>query len=593
MQNSDPYLFFSSTLNQCIEESKLLKRKLVQLGLLRLVAFLAALTPFFFFNWPAAINLGWCFLLLIAFFILVSKYTDIRLKKRRSDLKIRLCQAEIAALNNDFSAFGNGSRFINPLHHYSYDMDLFGDRSFFQSLNRTGTLESEAMLAAILTVNSTAEIEEKQKVIQELVSKPEWCLEFRTHLAIQEEKVDQEPITESMQHHKKLLPSLGSVIAIVFSLISVFFLVLVIADIVNWKMLLFPYFAGLIISGLVVKRVQKISQKSSLLANNFRHLAESLKLIESQNWSSKTFVSAIGVSSDNQVKYSAVLLEFSKILAALDQRNNVFFALFANGFFLWDLRHASRAEKWILTNAEKINSVFTLVNMFDAQISFATYAYTHPYFTYPILRKESAELINAVSISHPLLKSEKRVSNNVTLERENFFVITGANMAGKSTFLRTVGVSVIMANCGLPVCASSFVYSPVKLISSMRSSDSLVNDESYFFAELKRLKFIVDQLDAENYLIILDEILKGTNSKDKEAGSKKFLQRLIKTGSSGLIATHDLSLCELSNETSRIKNFYFDAEIVNDELHFDYVFKNGVCQNMNASFLLKKMKIVD
>ncbi|MBK6527168.1 MAG: hypothetical protein IPG07_17450 [Crocinitomicaceae bacterium] len=246
-----------------------------------------------------------------------------------------------------------------------------------------------------------------------------------------------------------------------------------------------------------------------------------------------------------------------------------------------------------MKNAEKIDSIFTLVNSVDAQISFATYAYTHESYSYPLISLDSAILIEAVEISHPLLKTEKRVSNNLIINRENFFVITGANMAGKSTFLRTIGISVMMANCGLPVCAKSFRYAPVKLISSMRSSDSLVNDESYFFAELKRLKFIVDQLDSENYLIILDEILKGTNSKDKEEGSKKFLQRLLRTGSSGLIATHDLSLCDLATGNARIKNFYFDAEIVNDELHFDYIFKNGICQNMNASFLLRKMKIVD
>jgi DNA mismatch repair ATPase MutS len=484
-------------------------------------------------------------------------------------------------------------KFNNPQHPYSYDMDLFGDRSFFQSLNRTGTLESESLLAAILTANSIEDIPEKQKVIQELVLKPEWCLEFRTHLAMQEEKVDQLKITQSMSKHAKLLPSFGSALAIFFSVISFVVLGLVIADMVSWQALLFPFFAGLLITSVFIQKVNKISLKSSSLALNFRHVAESLKLIESEKWISANLTKELLPESSSEKQNSERLIEFSKILSSLDQRNNIFFALFANGFFLWDLRHGTRAEKWILTNAEKIEAIFTLVNSVDAQISFATYAYTHEQYVYPVVKPDAASLIEAVAISHPLLKSEKRVSNNLTIERENFFVITGANMAGKSTFLRTIGISVMMANCGLPVCAKSFSYAPVKLISSMRSSDSLINDESYFFAELKRLKFIVDQLDTENYLIILDEILKGTNSKDKEEGSKKFLQRLLRTGSSGLIATHDLSLCDLSVSQPKIKNFYFDAEIVNDELHFDYIFKNGICQNMNASFLLRKMKIVD
>ena len=149
-----------------------------------------------------------------------------------------------------------------------------------------------------------------------------------------------------------------------------------------------------------------------------------------------------------------------------------------------------------------------------------------------------------------------------------------------------------MANVGLPVCASSSEYNPVKLITSMRTSDSLTDDSSYFFSELTRLKFIVDAIQKESYFIILDEILKGTNSTDKAIGSRKFVEKLVASKATGIIATHDLSLCEIEKELEEVKNYYFDAEIINDELHFDYTFKAGVCKNMNASFLLKKMEIV-
>ena len=169
-------------------------------------------------------------------------------------------------------------------------------------------------------------------------------------------------------------------------------------------------------------------------------------------------------------------------------------------------------------------------------------------------------------------------------------------MAGKSTFLRTVSLSIIMANIGLPVCAKSFDYSPIKLITSMRTSDSLTDDESYFFSELKRLKMIIESVQLTekpgDYFIILDEILKGTNSTDKAIGSRKFVERLVKLGAMGIIATHDLSLCEISKDLSEVKNYYFDAEIIDNELHFDYTFKEGICKNMNASFLLKKMEII-
>jgi DNA mismatch repair ATPase MutS len=150
-----------------------------------------------------------------------------------------------------------------------------------------------------------------------------------------------------------------------------------------------------------------------------------------------------------------------------------------------------------------------------------------------------------------------------------------------------------MANIGLPVCAESSEYSPIKLITSMRTTDSLSDDESYFFSELKRLQYIVTEIKQDSYFIILDEILKGTNSTDKAIGSRKFIEKLVKSNSTGIIATHDLSLCEVAKELPEVENHYFDAEIVNDELFFDYKFKEGICQNMNASFLLKKMQIVD
>ena len=232
-----------------------------------------------------------------------------------------------------------------------------------------------------------------------------------------------------------------------------------------------------------------------------------------------------------------------------------------------------------------------MVAYFDAQNSLANFKFNHPTFIFPEI-KPSKEIIKATHLGHPLLNTDKRIDNDFIINKEEFFIVTGANMAGKSTFLKTISLSIVMANCGLPVCATSFKYAPIKLITSMRTSDSLAEDESYFYSELKRLKFIVDEIKETDYFIILDEILKGTNSKDKAIGSKKFVEKLSNSKSTGIIATHDVSLCALENEFIDIKNYYFDAEIVNNELYFDYTLKNGVCKNMNASFLLEKMEIV-
>jgi DNA mismatch repair ATPase MutS len=192
-----------------------------------------------------------------------------------------------------------------------------------------------------------------------------------------------------------------------------------------------------------------------------------------------------------------------------------------------------------------------------------------------------------------LIDPKDAVRNDFEIKDNQFFIITGANMAGKSTFLRTVSTQIVMSNVGLPVCAKYCEYVPTKLITSMRTVDSLADEASYFFAELTRLKYIVDKIQTDKYFIVLDEILKGTNSTDKAIGSRKFVERLVKANAIGIIATHDLSLCEVADELPQVQNYYFDAEIINDELNFDYTLKNGICQNMNASFLLKKMNIVE
>jgi DNA mismatch repair ATPase MutS len=292
------------------------------------------------------------------------------------------------------------------------------------------------------------------------------------------------------------------------------------------------------------------------------------------------------------VKASTSLKSFKSAIDLFNNRNNLLVAIAGNALFLWDIHTVSRLQKWVKTNQQSINNWIDVIYEMDAQISLATFVFNHPEYVFATMDKTENTFIDAQDLGHPLIAKAKCVTNSVQIDKKQFFIITGANMAGKSTFLRTIALSIVMSNCGLPVFASRFRYSPMKLITSMRSTDSLKDDESYFFSELKRLKYIVDIVQNEPYFIILDEILKGTNSKDKEEGSKKFVERLVNMSATGLIATHDLGLCTIESYLPQIKNYYFDAEIINDELHFDYTMKNGVCKNMNASFLLRKMNIV-
>lgn len=229
----------------------------------------------------------------------------------------------------------------------------------------------------------------------------------------------------------------------------------------------------------------------------------------------------------------------------------------------------------------------------DALCSLAAFAYNHPDYTWPIPTERPFTLC-AERLGHPLIHRDRCVRNDICMEkRPCFMIITGANMAGKSTYLRTVGVNYLLACMGAPVCANRMTFYPAHMVTSLRTTDSLNDNESYFFAELKRLQEIINRLNTgEELFIILDEILKGTNSVDKQKGSLSLIKQFIHLKTNGIIATHDLQLGSLSNlYPDNIRNYRFEATIANNELTYSYRMQEGVAQNMNACFLMKKMGI--
>jgi DNA mismatch repair ATPase MutS len=290
---------------------------------------------------------------------------------------------------------------------------------------------------------------------------------------------------------------------------------------------------------------------------------------------------------------SGTIHKLYKIVNALDSRLNIFGWIVLNYFFLWDILQSQRLDRWREMHKDNLEKWFETLSCFDALNSLACFAFNHPGFVFPEPVDEPF-FLNAENCGHPLILENARVDNPIELAGwKQFIIVTGANMAGKSTYLRTVTVNFILAMTGAPVCASKFVFSPAEIFTSIRTRDNLLQNESYFFAELKRLKSIIDALESGKQLfIILDEILKGTNSKDKQMGSKALLKQLIRYGAAGLIATHDLSLGSLIDEFPQyIRNKRFEVEIENDNLVFDYTLKEGISRNLNATFLMKKMGI--
>ena len=588
---TNPLQFYTNTKAELEKEATVLKTKSARLSTFRFAVFLGI--SFLIYSFLGVYPL----VFIIAFFgasffaFLISKQNTLKRKRSIVAEKIKINTTEIRVLNRDFHHLETGALFINPAHFYSNDIDLFGKGSFFQYLNRTKTNDGKAFLANTLTENKTTSILEKQKALKELSNKVIWRQHFTALASLISVKNTSNAIVNWISSYAAVLPKYVRKIQIIFSIISLVLIALFSFGFISFTYVTIWFFIGLFITGRFLKKTQNLYTEVDNVREIFQQYYPLLNEIENTVFTSKILKEKQQIITSEDKKAGVIFQEFARILDAFDQRNNIVISVIGNGLFLSEIYNASKVEKWISRYQHIVEKWFHVVAFFDAENSLANFHFNHPKFIFPEITSEK-KVISGVDLGHPLLRNENRIDNNFTINKEEFFIVTGANMAGKSTFLRTVSLSIVMANCGLPVCATSFKYAPIKLITSMRTADSLTEDESYFYSELKRLKFIIDEIKETDYFIILDEILKGTNSKDKAIGSKKFVEKLSNSKSTGIIATHDVSLCALENEFIDIKNYYFDAEIVNNELYFDYILKNGVCKNMNASFLLEKMEIV-
>ncbi len=565
--------------------------KLRWISVIRLVVFCTTVFFVYYFLGNKNLMLSSGILGSVLFVFFLKKYTNLLNEKKELQKLVHINIIEISALKGDYLDLETGEEFLDTAHFYSYDIDLFGRGSFFQFINRTATLAGRLKLVKLLTSNKITQIELKQATIRELAEKPKWRQQFSATASLIETTTPPDIVLKWVKEHEISLSKITVILSTIFTLISVGIIIGMGFKIVVFSHLIFWSFIGFGVSVFYFSKVNKVYENSTKARAVFEQYYKLLELIERETFKSEILKDKYSSLHTEIKKASSVFKEFSKILDALDQRNNLFFGIIGNSLFLWDLRQASKIEKWIANYKNKVYDWFEIVSFFDAQNTLANFTFNHPTYVFPRI-KDGKSIIVATELGHPLLETSKRIASDCNIDSQDFLIITGANMAGKSTFLRTVSLNIVMANMGLPVCAKTIKYNPVKLITNMRTSDSLTNNTSYFFSELKRLKFIVEALKHEHYLIILDEILKGTNSTDKAIGAKKFIKKLINSKASGIIATHDLSLCTITKEYSQIQNHYFNTEIINNELYFDYKLKDGVCKNMNASFLLQKMEII-
>lgn len=590
--NNSPQQFYKSQIKAHQATIDSFKSKLALYSIARIIVYLAGVMGVYIYFKEFHIVIPLALTAIVVFFVLLTRHTNLKAKNNLYKALLNINIEELKIAKGTFQDRYDGRLFQDPKHAFCFDIDLFGKGSFFQYIDRTAVDAGTETLANVLKANDTDNIEARQEAIKELASLPEWRQLYTAKASLIKTETPANIIIDWLKSYQPFLPKVMQWVPKVFGLLSIAVITLGALQIIAVPFIAYWLFVGLIITAIYLKKINEIAMYTSKVKDTFRQYAQLLDLIETSEFKSSLLKAKQKEIQSDQVKASQIFKELSKALDALDNRNNMLSIFFGNGFVLWDIMQSYKIEQWIMAYGTTVEDWFDVVTFFDAYNSLGNFDFNHPDYVYPSIVLDSDVLIEAKDLGHPLLDADKRVTSDLTINNEAFFIVTGANMAGKSTFLRTVSLHIMMANVGLPVCASSSSYRPIKLITSMRTSDSLAEDSSYFFSELTRLKFIVDQIKETPYFIILDEILKGTNSTDKAIGSRKFVEKLVAGNATGIIATHDLSLCEIEPDLDAVTNYFFDANIVNDELFFDYKLKKGVCENMNASFLLKKMEIV-
>lgn len=574
------------------------KKQIFRISMLRLTLFIAGVAGIYFFFSQTPLLIVCICLTFLPLFILVKIHNRFFIRKEWLETQARIIQEELQALSGDYSSFEDGKEYVNPEHPYSFDLDIFGRRSLFQSINRTCTFFGKDRLAKWLQnhLHEKTSIEKRQEMVREISEHTLFREQFRVAgLVHHGQSSDGEKIQAWSQSPAQYLHA-GWVKAFIWG-VPVINSLLLITSLIGWtsfSCLGLSFGIFLVLSFGVIKRATYIQETYGKQLKSLNGYARLIALAKAEDWKSAGMLELMERFNLNGQSPVQALQQLSKELDRLDLRNNQFLYVLLEGSIFFQLQEIVRIEQWKVRYGQHISEWLETVGELDALCSLGTFAYNHPQYTYPELTEKPFYFL-ATQMGHPLMPVSQCVKNDATIPSRPFFlIITGANMAGKSTYLRTIGVNYLLACIGAPVCCERLKLHPNQLITSLRTSDSLSDNESYFFAELKRLKRIIDLLNqGQQLFIILDEILKGTNSMDKQKGSFDLIRQFMQMKANGIIATHDLLLGSLIKQfPEEIRNYCFEADIKDNELTFSYKLREGVAQNMNACFLMKKMGII-
>jgi len=566
------------------------------ISLLRLlIVFLGLFMLYYYIKTSEIFYVVLAFLSFVGFVFLMKIHSKLAFQRQLTTALLKINENEISFLKREKLPFENGIEFNDFHHPYAYDLDIFGDHSLFQNLNRTATFIGKKTLAdKLLRLFSNETIVDNQKAINELKSKIDWRQDF---LALASVSTDTKSSYDAIMYWSSFKNNtLPKVLVLLSYVIPALFFGVLFAYFVTSKTILLSYLtyifiANMIVLGQSVKRIKSEIAQADNVDKIIKQYGLLVEKIESEKFESKKLIELQQQLISKNMSASDHLKQLSELFSRMDTINNLVTTLVFNGTFLFNLHVLKALLKWKKDYSHELENWIAIIGEFEALNSLANLAYNNPDFVFPEINSEYK--IGFENLSHPLLNPKSRVGNDTHFYPESFMILTGSNMSGKSTFLRSLGVNMVLGGIGSVVCASEANIHPLPVLVSMRLSDSLADSESYFFAEIKRLKQIMDALEEQPAFVLLDEILRGTNSDDKRNGTIEVVKKIIAKNAIGAIATHDIEVCLTTNEfPDLLKNQCFEVEIQNNELHFDYKLRNGICKNKSATFLMQKMGVI-
>jgi DNA mismatch repair ATPase MutS len=534
--------------------------------------------------------------LVFAFAWLVSRQSKYERQKQYFDDLERVNNNEIASIQSHINIYSDGAQFGNDKHYYTSDLDIFGKASLYQLVNRTATSTGNNKLAQWFDQPADRQtILSRQDAVKEITAKTDWKLDVQTKLifALKQDANQLQNLFRYL-HMPVNMPGekwLGTYTKIIPYIMGALL-------ILCWffpQVRVYTVLLGLINMGLVTSKgiyIKKADVIAGKIGDTLANYAAVFKGIEDEQWHAAYTNTLVQQLKAKQTSHK--IKELGELINKLNYHLNLFVGGLLNLFFLWDIRMVIAIENWKRQNNESLEASFDVIAEFEALISLAGLAVNYPDWNFPEIDDRPGYTLSASELAHPLIDATKRIENNYELDNTfNIDIITGSNMAGKSTFLRTIGINTVLALCGAPVCAKAMQVSVITIISYMRIKDSLNESTSTFKAELDRLQMLLAAVENEpKIFFLIDEMLRGTNSVDKYLGSKAVIEQLISKKAVGMVATHDLQIAQLETKyPNYVRNFYFDIQVKDGEMLFDYKIKHGECKTFNASLLLKQIGI--